>query len=76
MKDVKFFQVMFLKLKNESYDVSIKEKRHPLHAPLEGNFNLSCAQFESNDRNEFKYEHKDFIKCDHDENVATNYQMA
>jgi hypothetical protein len=70
------FSYHVLEIENENYNVSIQEKYHPLHAPLEGNFNLSCAQFESNDHNEFKDEHKDFIQCNHDENVAANYQMA
>jgi hypothetical protein len=51
---------------------------------LEGNFDLSCAQFESNDHNEFKDEfkeppldvHKDFIQYNHDENVAADSQMV
>jgi hypothetical protein len=56
-----FFLDLVLETENENYNVSIQEKYHPLHAPLEENFDLSCVQFESNN---------------HDENVATNSQMA
>jgi hypothetical protein len=78
------FLDLVLETENEDPKVSIQEEHHILHAPLEGNFNLSCAQFESNDHNEFKYEfgeppldeHKYFIQYNHDENVAIDSQMA
>jgi len=70
-----FFSDLVLEIENENYNVSIQNKYHPSHAPLEGNFNPSCTQFESNDHNEFKDEHEDFIQCNHDKNVAANYQI-
>jgi hypothetical protein len=84
MKDMDFFSSLDLipETENENLKVSIQEQYHPLHAPLECNFKLSCAQFEINNHNEFKDEfkeppldvHKDFIQYNHDENVARGLQ--
>jgi hypothetical protein len=65
-----------------STNVSIQEEYHLPHAPWEGNFDLSYAQFESNDHNEFKNgfdeppldAHEYFIQYGHSENVAMGSQ--
>jgi hypothetical protein len=62
MKDMIFFSSnLIIEAVNENYNVSFQEKYHPLHAPLEGNLDLSCVQFDSNN---------------HDENIAVDSQMA
>jgi hypothetical protein len=69
---------------SENPNVSIQEEYYQPHAPWEENFDLSYAQFESNDHNEFKdgfdepppNAHEDFIQYDHVENVATRFAMA
>jgi hypothetical protein len=47
-----FFSDLVLETENENTKVSIQEEHHPLHDSIGGNFNLSCAQFESDDYSE------------------------
>jgi hypothetical protein len=57
---VKFvFLDLVLGIENENPKSSIQEEYRPLHAPLEGNFDLLCTQFESNGYNDFKDEFKE-----------------
>jgi len=79
-----FFLDLSLETENENPKVSIQEGYHPLHAALEGNFNLSCVQFESDDHNEVKDEfeeppldvYKDFIQYNHDKYFAADPQIS
>jgi hypothetical protein len=84
MKDVKFFlhHDFVPETENENPNVSIQEEYYHPHAPW-GNFDLSYAQFESNDHNELKDgfdeppldAHEYLIQYDHGENVAMGSQM-
>jgi hypothetical protein len=79
-----FFTSDFVpKTKNENPNVSIQDECYLPHAPWEGNFHLSYAQFEINDHNDFKNGfkeppldvQKDFIQYNHGENVAIGSQL-
>ena len=81
MKDMNFvFSDLSLETENENHKIPIQEEYYPIHAPLEGKFNLSCVQFESDDHNDFKDEfkkhpldvHKDLIQYNHDQNLAAD----
>jgi hypothetical protein len=50
-----FFTSYFVtKTENDNPNVSIQEEYYLPHDPWEGNFDLSYAQFENNDHDEFK----------------------